>query len=86
MNEVAAPLPQHERARLRFNRLVELHAQADRLTLQIRQEMAALVDEDTPMAHRAFVADELSLALAESTGTCKRWVDDARMTVGATRG
>src|SRR3954447_12650161 len=81
MNEVAAPLLQHERARLRFNRLVELHAQADRLHLQIRQEMAALVDEDTPMAYRAFCADELSLAFAESTGTCKRWVDEARMTV-----
>src|SRR3954452_6382433 len=80
MNEVAAPLQQYERARLRFNRLVELHARAGRLALQIRQEMAALVDEDTPMAYRAFVADELSLAFAESTGTCKRWIDEARMT------
>jgi hypothetical protein len=85
MNEVAAPLQQHERARLRFNRLVELHAQADRLALQIRQELAALVDEDTPMADRAFCPDELSLAFAESTGTCKRWVDEARMTVDRPR-
>src|SRR4051794_28323582 len=81
MNEVAAPLQQHERARLRFDRIVGLHAEVSRLVLQIRQETAALVDEDTPMAHRAFVADELSLALAESTGTCKRWIDDARVTV-----
>ena len=73
MNELAAPLSRDTRARVRMERLLGLYAQRTRLDLQIRLETVALVDEDTPMSLRSFVADELSMELAESTGTCKRW-------------
>src|SRR5690242_20493514 len=79
MNELAAPLTQVARAQARFERLLGLHAQKTRLELQIRQETAALVEQDTAFGQRPFVADELALALAESTGTCRRWIDDARL-------
>ena len=79
MNEIRAPLTQEERARVRFDRLVGLHAQAEILQLQIRQETAALVEQDTPFALRSFVADELAMTLAESPGTCGRRIDDARV-------
>jgi hypothetical protein len=85
MTETAAPLAQAARAQLRFDRLVGLHAQAARLGLLIRQETAALVMEDTSFASRKFVADELSMALAESPGTCGRWVEDAQLTVAHPR-
>ena len=79
MNEIRAPLTQEERARVRFDRLIGLHAQAEILALQIRQETAALVEQDTPFALRSFVADELAMTLAESPGTCGRRIDDARV-------
>ena len=85
MNETATALTQEQRARLRFVRLVVLQAQIDLLTLQLRQQTAALVEQDTPFAHRSFVPDELSMSIAESTGTCGRRVDDARMTVAHPR-
>ena len=79
MNEIRPPLTQDERARVRFDRLIGLHAQAEILQLQIRQETAALVEQDTPFALRSFVADELAMTLAESPGTCGRRIDDARV-------
>src|SRR3954469_12051690 len=85
MSEVGMQLTQEERASLRYRRLVSLHAQQARLDLQIRVETAALVEDDTPFALRPFVAAELSMALAESPGTCRRWVEDARLTVAFPR-
>jgi hypothetical protein len=85
MMETGPPLMREERARVRFDRLVGLYAQRTRLELQIRQETAALVEEDTPFALRSFVPDELSMALAESPGTCRRLVEQAQMTVAHPR-
>src|SRR5689334_2833673 len=85
MSETAAPLSQPERARVRFARLVGLQAQLDRIGLQLRQELVALADEDTPFALRSFVPDEVSMALAESPGTCRRRLDEARMTAAHPR-
>src|SRR5689334_10984317 len=78
MSEAAAPLTGAERARKRFDQIVRLHAEADRIALQIRAETAALVEEST-FAQRPFVGDELALALAESPGTGRRWVEDAQV-------
>jgi hypothetical protein len=85
MNEIRAPLSRQERARVRFDRLVGLHAQQTRIELQIRQETAALVEQDTPFALRGFVADELAMTLAESPGTCRRRVEEAQRTVAHPR-
>src|SRR4051794_30909129 len=79
MRENGPPMSRDTRAFLRMRRLAEMHAQANRLALQIRQETVALIDDDTPQSLRAFVADELAMELAESPGTCRRWIDDARM-------
>ncbi|MCU1601669.1 MAG: hypothetical protein JWO22_2378, partial [Frankiales bacterium] len=85
MNETAASLTQDQRACMRFSRLIGLQAQSDLLALQIRQEITALVEQDTPFGHRPFVPDELSMAIAESSRTCEGRVDNARITVAHPR-
>ena len=79
MSELQPPLSVAERARVRMRRIVELHAQATRIALQLRQETVALVEQDTVAADRPYVAAELSLELKESTGTCQRWIEAAQL-------
>ena len=73
------------RARGRFEGLVRLRAQSELLQLQIRQQVAALAQEDTAFGLRSFVSDELAMTFAESTGTSGRLVDDALMTASCPR-
>ena len=77
--ENSAPLAPSARAERRYRHLVRLHAEHQRIALLIRQETAALVDEDTAFAGRGFVADELSMALGESKRTCQTMVESAQV-------
>lgn len=85
MAELADPLDRSARGAVRIQRLVELHRRKAVLELQIRQETVALVQDDTAFQDRPFVPDELSLLLAESPGTCRRWVEDAQVFVAHAR-
>ena len=78
MPENRAPLSQSARAYARMEAIRALKAAETRVQLQLREQLVALVEQDTPWAERAFVADELSMELGESPGTCGRWLDDAR--------
>ncbi|MGZ6826270.1 MAG: hypothetical protein ACXVGH_05715, partial [Mycobacteriales bacterium] len=79
MSELSAPLPRQARARARLARIEETLALVARLQSQVRLQLAALSREDTPDGQRAFLCDELALALAESPGSAERMLVTAQL-------
>ncbi|MGZ6827279.1 MAG: hypothetical protein ACXVGH_10840, partial [Mycobacteriales bacterium] len=79
MSELSAPLPRQARARARLARIEETLALVARLQSQVRLQLAALSREDTPGGQRAFLCDELALALAESPGSAERMLVTAQL-------
>jgi hypothetical protein len=79
MSELAPPLSRSSRAVRRLAVIEQAVAQVARLQSQVRLELATLALEDTPFGLRAYLCDELALALAESPGVAQRMIEDAHL-------
>ena len=79
MPELAAPLSPGSRAFKRLEGIERAVAQVARLQAQIRLELATLAREDTAFGFRAYLCDELALALSESPGVAQRLLDEAHL-------
>ena len=72
MSEVSAPSAPLDCRAQRLESINRLHQHVNYLSAQLRLEINALTLHDTPFGFRKYVADELSLLLAESPGTADR--------------